>query len=104
MKHSFFISLLLFSVSFPVLLQAQAIIPFAKGIADKKEIKLSEVASAIKYILYWNRISWTLLLPETICSCAIIKSCSSLLLKGNLSDRSVERGKDLANIRKVSWE
>ena len=50
MKHSFFISLLLFSVSFPVLLQAQAIIPFAKGIADKKEIKLSEVASAIKYI------------------------------------------------------
>ena len=49
MKHSFFISLLLFSVSFPVLLQAQAIIPFAKGIADKKEIKLSEVASAIKY-------------------------------------------------------
>ena len=50
MKHSFFISLLLFSVSFPVLLQAQAIIPFAKWIADKKEIKLSEVASAIKYI------------------------------------------------------
>ena len=42
--------LILFLMSTFGLLQAQITIPFAKGIADNKEIKLSEVASEIRYI------------------------------------------------------
>ena len=52
MRHCFLlhISLILFLLVNCLSSQAQTIIPFAKGIETKKEIRLSEVASGIKYI------------------------------------------------------
>lgn len=52
MRHYFFLHIgLILSLSVNCLSsQAQTTIPFAKGIETKKEIKLSEVASEIKYI------------------------------------------------------
>lgn len=50
MKCPLLSGMVLFLIFAFVPLQAQTVIPFAKGIADKKEIKLSEVASGIQYI------------------------------------------------------
>lgn len=50
MKYPILSGMVLLLMSAIVPLQAQTVIPFARGVADKKEIKLSEVASGVKYI------------------------------------------------------
>lgn len=53
LSYILFVGLVALSCFLPAVcssLQAQTVIPFARGVTDKKEIKLSEVASEIRYI------------------------------------------------------